>query len=101
MNKKILSVILAAALSLSTLAFAAEENSKVEISFKVGDSILSINGAKTEVETPYIAGAGTTLVPLRVITESFAAGGSGSFSKWRYNGSFEIYIRNFRCNCKL
>lgn len=73
MNKKILSGILAAALSLSTLAFAAEENSKVEISFKVGDSILSINGAKTEVETPYIAGAGTTLVPLRVITESFGA----------------------------
>ncbi len=45
----------------------------VEISFKVGDSILKINGEDVEVETPYVVGAGTTLVPLRVISEAFGA----------------------------
>lgn len=51
----------------------AEENEKVEISFKVGDSVLKINGQDVEVVTPFIAGEGTTLVPLRVITEAFGA----------------------------
>ena len=46
--------------------------SKVEISFKVGSSILSINGNDVEVETPYVIG-GVTLVPIRVITEAFGA----------------------------
>ncbi len=46
---------------------------RVEISFTVGNSVLMINGFNTEVETPYIAGEGTTLVPLRVITEAFGA----------------------------
>ena len=32
-----------------------------------------INGFRTQVETPFIAGEGTTLVPLRVITEAFGA----------------------------
>ncbi len=45
----------------------------VEISFKVGDSILKINGEDVEVETPYVVGEGTTLVPLRVISEAFGA----------------------------
>ena len=44
----------------------------VEISFKVGDNVLSINGASVEVETPYVAD-GVTLVPVRVITEAFGA----------------------------
>ncbi len=57
-----------------TAALADEKPSeRVEISFKVGDSVLMINGEATEVETPYIAGEGTTLVPLRVITEAFGA----------------------------
>ncbi len=57
-----------------TAALAEEEiGERVEISFKVGDSVLMINGEATEVETPYIAGEGTTLVPLRVITEAFGA----------------------------
>ncbi len=60
--------------SFVTAASAEEKPSeRVEISFKVGDSVLMINGEATEVETPYIAGEGTTLVPLRVITEAFGA----------------------------
>ena len=44
----------------------------IEISFKVGDSLLSINGDSVEVETPYVV-EGVTLVPIRVITEAFGA----------------------------
>lgn len=50
-----------------------ESNIKVSISFKVGDCILSINGKDVEVEKPYVAGEGVTLVPLRVISEAFGA----------------------------
>lgn len=70
--KKLIATILSAAM-LCTASAAMADNDKVEISFKVGDSILSINGVDTEVETPYVAGDGTTLVPLRVITEAFGA----------------------------
>ena len=49
------------------------EDDCVGISFKVGDSILTINGTKVEVETPYVIGEGVTLVPLRVISEAFGA----------------------------
>lgn len=73
MKKKLIAVITAAMALLSAFQPAMAENDKVEISFKVGDSILSINGVDTEVETPYVAGDGTTLVPLRVITEAFGA----------------------------
>ena len=71
--KKIISIVLSAVMLIASASFAAAENDKVEISFKVGDSILSINGVDTEVETPYVAGEGVTLVPLRVITEAFGA----------------------------
>lgn len=72
MKKKIMAVMTAAMMLIQALpAFAAEDS--VEISFRVGDSVLNINGNPTEVETPYVAGAGTTLVPLRVITEAFGA----------------------------
>lgn len=72
MMKKLIAAVLAAATVMSVnLAFADTE--KVEISFRVGDSVLKINGADTEVETPYVAGEGVTLVPLRVITEAFGA----------------------------
>lgn len=56
---------------LSTTVFAADEN--VEISFRVGESTLRINGTETPVETPYVVGDGVTLVPVRVITEAFGA----------------------------
>lgn len=71
--KRVLSVILAIIILTAcntTIIFA--ENNKIEISFSVGDSILSINGNKVEVETPYVV-KGTTLVPLRVISEAFGA----------------------------
>ncbi len=45
----------------------------VEISFKVGDENLSINGNMVTVEKPYVTEGGTTLVPVRVITEAFGA----------------------------
>ncbi len=76
--KKFMSVAMAAVMIASQGAAAlAQEDTKipekVEVSFRVGDSSLLINGNSVEVETPYIAGEGTTLVPLRVITEAFGA----------------------------
>lgn len=49
------------------------EKEVVSISFKVGDSILKINGEDVKVETPYVIGSGVTLVPVRVISEAFGA----------------------------
>ncbi len=75
--KRFLSLLLAAIMLLSMVSIANAEEwnlpEKVEISFKVGDSTLMINSNPVSVETPYVAGAGTTLVPLRVITEAFGA----------------------------
>ncbi len=45
---------------------------KITISFRLGDSTLKINGADVTVATPFEEN-GTTLVPLRVITEAFGA----------------------------
>ena len=73
MKRKLLSVIVGCILCLSCFTAFADGAEKVEIQFAVGDSVLSINGQNIEVETPYIAGEGTTLVPLRVITEAFGA----------------------------
>ena len=50
-----------------------DEPETVTISFNIGDAVLNINGEKIEVTAPYIAGEGTTLVPLRVISEAFGA----------------------------
>ncbi len=73
MFKKITAVTALLAMLLPTFSFAAEPAQKTEISFKVGDSVLSINGKDVEVTAPYIVGVGTTLVPVRVITEAFGA----------------------------
>ncbi|HBL81350.1 MAG TPA: hypothetical protein DD391_01910 [Clostridiales bacterium] len=73
MKRKFLSVIVGCILCLSCFTAFADGAEKVEIQFAVGDSVLSINGQNIEVETPYIVGEGTTLVPLRVITEAFGA----------------------------
>lgn len=78
---KTLSMLLALlwVLSASALFAYGDEQSekgsqlpKVEIAFKVGDSVLKINGSDVAVATPYVVN-GTTLVPLRVITEAFGA----------------------------
>jgi len=73
--KKILSLVLAMVLALGVMGVnvIAQTPDRVEITFRVGDSILNINGNPVEVETPFIAGEGVTLVPLRVITEAFGA----------------------------
>ncbi|MCD8048686.1 MAG: copper amine oxidase N-terminal domain-containing protein [Clostridia bacterium] len=74
--KKLISILLIFTLALSSASAVFAEDDAfqgVEISFKIGDSTLTINGSPVEVETPYIAGEGTTLVPLRVITEAFGA----------------------------
>lgn len=70
--KKIISAICAAALAAAMIPAAMAEGT-VEIRFRVGDSVLSINGDNFLVETPYVVGEGTTLVPLRVISEAFGA----------------------------
>ena len=70
--KKIISAICAIAVSMAIMP-AAMADGDVEIRFRVGDSVLSINGKNVEVETPYVAGEGTTLVPIRVISEAFGA----------------------------
>lgn len=74
--KKIICLMLSIVMVFSCINVMAQETSdegRVEISFRVGDSILKINGVDVEVVTPFIAGEGTTLVPLRVITEAFGA----------------------------
>ena len=50
----------------------AESPEKIEISFKVGDEILKINGKDVKVQKPFVVN-GVTLVPVRVITEAFGA----------------------------
>lgn len=76
--KKFLAVILTIIIFVvSTVNIFAEavrnENSdRIEISFKVGDDVLKINGRDVKVQKPYVIN-GTTLVPLRVITEAFGA----------------------------
>lgn len=69
---KLTAVITALVMMLSIIPVFADEGD-VEISFKVGDSTLLINGTPVTVVTPYLVGDGTTLVPVRVITEAFGA----------------------------
>lgn len=75
-KRSLLALVLVFAMLLTAIpAFAGEtnENDKVEIAFKLGDNILTINGNPVEVQTPYAVGVGVTLVPVRVITEAFGA----------------------------
>ncbi len=69
---KIISMVLAIVMVTGALPAMADDG-KVEISFSVGDSVLTINGENVEVEKPYVVGDGVTLVPVRVITEAFGA----------------------------
>ena len=72
--KRIFVLILAVCFMFGFMSFVAvaETQGRIEISFRVGDSILNINGDPVEVETPYVVD-GVTLVPIRVITEAFGA----------------------------
>jgi len=72
--KKLVALITVFTMLFTVMAFAESSESKtVEISFKIGDSTLIINGSPVTVETPYVVGDGTTLVSVRVITEAFNA----------------------------
>jgi len=59
-------------LGIAAFTAVAAAPGGVEISLRVGESTLSINGNPIEVEAPFVVD-GTTLVPVRVITEAFGA----------------------------
>lgn len=71
--KKLLSVTAIVICLCMIFSSAMANDGNVEISFRVGESTLKINGVDTTVETPYVVGDGVTLVPVRVITEAFGA----------------------------
>ncbi|WP_171056259.1 copper amine oxidase N-terminal domain-containing protein [Paenibacillus sinopodophylli] len=74
--KRMIMLILPALLVLSLLpaaAFAADESSQVEVRLKAGSKTVKIDGKASTVEAPYVS-AGTTMVPLKVITNAFGAG---------------------------
>lgn len=73
MKKQLAVLTFIFAFLLSCYGSASNMQEPVEISFKVGDSTLNINGEDVTVETPYVVGEGVTLVPVRVITEAFGA----------------------------
>lgn len=73
MKIKVVLLTLMLSLLLAFSCSAAILHDVVEISFKVGDSTLLVNGNEMTVETPYVVGEGVTLVPVRVITEAFGA----------------------------
>ncbi len=75
--KKRLAFCLAALLMIQSVSLHAEEtpispNANIEIMLRVGEDTLKINGTDVKVEKPFVEN-GTTLVPLRVITEAFGA----------------------------
>ena len=77
MKKRWLSLLLAGMMLLSCFAAVQAEESKaelqkVEITFSIGDSQISVNGEMVEYVAPYVVND-TTLVPVRLITESFGA----------------------------
>lgn len=53
--------------------FAADADNKVEVRLKAGSKTVKINGKASMVEAPFVA-KGTTMVPLKVITNAFGAG---------------------------
>ncbi|OMF35801.1 hypothetical protein BK133_10095 [Paenibacillus sp. FSL H8-0548] len=74
--KKLLTMLLPVLLVLSMLpmaVFAADEDNKVEVRLKAGSTAVKINGKATTVEAPFVT-SGTTMVPLKVITNAFGAG---------------------------
>jgi hypothetical protein len=59
--------------ALPLAASATDVSSAVQIKLVAGDPNVTINGVQTKVQTPYVQ-AGTTMVPLSVITKAFGAG---------------------------
>lgn len=75
LTNKLISAVMALSFTVNPAVYTvmAEDNSNVEIKFNLGDSNLYINSKAVNVTAPYSAGQGTTMVPLRVITEAFGA----------------------------
>ncbi|TYQ17698.1 UNVERIFIED_CONTAM: copper amine oxidase-like protein [Acetivibrio alkalicellulosi] len=72
MKKLLIILLVILSLMLSSNLALANEGTSIEISFRVGDDTLSINGNNLKVEKPVVIN-GVTLVPVRVITEAFGA----------------------------
>ncbi|MCL2047653.1 MAG: copper amine oxidase N-terminal domain-containing protein [Defluviitaleaceae bacterium] len=72
MKKFLASLLMLGIMFLVLRVYLVYGNDRVEISFRVGDTTLHINGSPVEVEPPFIID-GVTLVPVRVITEAFGA----------------------------
>ena len=68
---------------------------KITIAFKIGDSILKINDQDVAVTTPYEQN-GTTLVPLRVITEAFGATVEWNDADMGVTLTYEDVVNKFR-----
>lgn len=77
MKRKILSkaalLIMGAMMLASNVNAFAADNSNVEIRLNLGSPELYINSQLVTVPAPFSAGEGTTMVPLRVISEAFGA----------------------------
>jgi uncharacterized Zn-binding protein involved in type VI secretion len=76
MYKRMLTMFLPVLLVIAMLpiaAFAAETDNKVEVRLKAGSKTVKINGKASTVEAPFVSN-GTTMVPLKVITNAFGAG---------------------------
>ncbi len=75
LTSKLISTVIALSFAVNPSIYKvmAEDNSNIEIKFNLGDSNLYINSEVVNVTAPYSAGQGTTMVPLRVITEAFGA----------------------------
>lgn len=74
--KRMFTLVIAAMLVLSLLpmaVFAADADTKVEVRLKAGSATVKINGEASTVQAPFV-NAGTTMVPLKVITNAFGAG---------------------------
>ena len=75
LTSKLISTVMALSFAVNPSIYKvmAGDNSNIEIKFNLGDSNLYINSEVVNVTAPYSAGQGTTMVPLRVITEAFGA----------------------------
>ncbi|MDQ8733991.1 stalk domain-containing protein [Paenibacillus sp. LHD-38] len=74
--KRMIMLLLPALLVLSLLpaaAFGADTGTQVEVRLKAGSKTVKINGSASTVEAPFVS-SGTTMVPLKVITNAFGAG---------------------------
>lgn len=83
MNKNFLPTALLCAALIPSAAFAADEhtdfnpgdtpNDSIVLNLRAGEPAMIINGDAQEITAPFVTDDNVTLVPLRVITETFGA----------------------------